>query len=91
MVRDTVIEMLQKGVIEKTQGDVILSYPFKVPEKDSDKPWFVLDLSILNIFIEAFSFRMLTVGQVRLHLTQGDCLTAIDMKDGYWHILTHKY
>lgn len=82
--------MLRDGVKERTEGDVFLSDHFTVTKRNLDKHCFVLDLSAPNQFVEAFNFRMLTVSQVRLNLTQGDWLMAKGLKNAYWHIPIHK-
>ena len=79
-------DMLRDGVVELAQGDVFLSRAFTVAKRDSVKRRLVVDLSRLNKFIKAHSFRMLTVRQVRLALKLGWWIASIDLQDAYWHV-----
>ena len=79
-------ELYQKRVIEKAKNLKWQSRLFTVPKKDSDKERLILDLSLLNSFINRPTFKMLTLREVKLLLPQGYWTTSIDLRDGYWHI-----
>ena len=79
-------ELQQKRVIEKAKLLKWQSRLFTVPKKDTDKERLILDLSILNSFINRPSFKMLTLREVKLLLPQGYWTTSIDFRDGYWHV-----
>ena len=79
-------ELKQKRVIEKAKKLMWQSRLFTVPKKDSDKDRLILDLSLLNSFINRPTFKMLTLREVKLLLPQGYWTTSIDLRDGYWHV-----
>ncbi|KAK3895260.1 hypothetical protein Pcinc_001010 [Petrolisthes cinctipes] len=84
-----VLEMREKGVVERATGRVFLSRLFTVPKKDQGKTRLVMDLSKLNKFVKTLHFRMVSVAQVRTVLRKGDWLASLDLKDAYWHVLIH--
>ncbi|KAK3893387.1 hypothetical protein Pcinc_002819 [Petrolisthes cinctipes] len=84
-----VLEMREKGVVERATGRVFLSRLFTVPKKDQEKTRLVMDLSKLNKFVKPLRFRMVSVAQVRTVLRKGDWLASLDLKDAYWHVPIH--
>ncbi|KAK3893097.1 hypothetical protein Pcinc_003090 [Petrolisthes cinctipes] len=84
-----VLEMREKGVVERATGRVFLSRLFTVPKKDQGKTRLVMDLSKLNKFVKTLHFRMVSVAQVRTVLRKGDWLASLDLKDAYWHVPIH--
>ena len=49
----------------------------------------ILDLSILNTFLNTESFKMETPETIRTSLQAGEWVTSIDFKDAYFHIPIH--
>lgn len=87
-IRQWVVGLLQKGVVEKAQGKVILSYLFNFPKQDPSQDCLTINLSCLNKF-RTRKFRMVTVRQVRLHLRGGAWLAALNLQDAYWNVSIH--
>ena len=73
-------------VIEKAKIVRFQSRVFTVPKKDSQEGRLILDLSILNTFIECPSFKMLTLKEIKLLLPKNFWTTSLDLKDGFWHV-----
>ena len=59
---------------------------FCVRKKDSSKQRVILDLSVLNKYIQCDRFQMLTISQIRTLLPQGAYAISIDLTDAYWHV-----
>ena len=83
------VKLRKKRVIEKGRIK-FQSRVFPVPKKDSPEERWVIDLSQLNACIVCPTFRMLTMREVRLLLPQSFWTVALDLKDGYWHILVSR-
>ena len=79
-------ELRRKRVIERAKRLMFQSRLFTVPKKGSDKWRLILDLSIINKFINCPSFKMLSLKEVKLLLPVGYWTTSIDTTDGYWHV-----
>lgn len=77
-ITTTVANMLHHRVIEETSAPVFLSHLFMVLKHNSEELCFVLELSILNSFIQTLKYWILTVPQIRLHIHRWDWLAAID-------------
>ena len=86
-VSDRILQTLKrKRVIEKAKVVLFQSRIFTVPKKDSPEERLILDLSLLNTFINRPRFKMLTLKEIKLVLTKGYWTTSLDLKDGYCHI-----
>ena len=84
---DKILSKLRRiRVIEKARVVRFLSRVFTVPKKDSQERRLILDLSILNTFIECPSFKMLTLKEIKLLLPRNFWTTSLDLKDGFWHV-----
>ena len=82
--------MHEKKVIEKTRFLRFCSRLFSVPKWNSAEMRTILDLSLLNKFIENPSFKMLTLTQVRLLLPPGAWTISLDLENGFWHLAVAK-
>ena len=81
---DKILFKLQRiRVIEKARIVRFQSRVFTVPKKDSQERRLILDLSILNTFIECPSFKMLTLKEIKLLLPRNFWTTSLDLKDGF--------
>ena len=49
----------------------------------------VIDLSILNLFVDVSDFRMETIQSVLLSVRQGDWMASIDLKEAYLQVPVH--
>ena len=79
-------DLRKKRVIEKAKCLKWQSRLFTVPKKDSAEGRLILDLSVLNDFINCPSFKMLTLKEAKLVIPSGFWAVSIDLADGYWHI-----
>jgi hypothetical protein len=83
---------LQKQAIEvvtNTDSPGFYSHLFVVP-KQGGKWRPVIDLSVLNTFIEAPHFRMETARSVRQSVKKGEFAVSLDLSDAYLHIPMHR-
>ena len=80
------VKLRRKRVIEKAKIVHFQSRIFTVPKKDSPDGRLILDLSILNSYINCPHFKMLTIREVKLLLPKDFWTTSIDFKDGFWHV-----
>ena len=81
------MKMFRMRVIEKTRFLKFRSLLFSVPKRDSSESRTILDLSKLNDFIHLSTFKMLTLKQVRLLLPLGAWTAALDLREGFYHVL----
>ena len=79
-------ELQRKRVIEKATQIRWQSRLFTVPKRDPHMDRLILDLSVLNTFINCPTFKMLTIQEIKYLLPLGYWTISIDLKDGYWHI-----
>ena len=79
-------ELKKKRVIERAKRLRLQSRLFTVPKKGSIDGRLILDLSLLNLFINCPSFKMLTLKDTCLLLPAGFWTISIDLLDGYWHV-----
>lgn len=92
LLREEVSKLLQKRAVERvtnpgTPG--FYSRLFVVPKKNGKfRP--VIDLSILNYYIQKKPFKMETVKSVRQSVSRNDWAVSIDLTDAYLHILIHR-
>ena len=80
-----------KNAIEKVKQKNSLAFfnrLFLVP-KPNNKWRPILDLSALNKFLRAGTFKMETPETIRTSLCQGEWVTSVDFKDAYFHIPIH--
>ena len=61
------------------------------PRENTNKKGVILDLSILNKYIQCDRFRMLTTTQIRTLLLRGSFRISIDFTDAYWHAPVARY
>jgi hypothetical protein len=92
VLQTEVEELLRKGAIEviSDQGSPgFYSRLFAVPKKGTQQWRPILDLSILNTYVECPKFKMETIASIRLAIRRGDWATSIDLQDAYQHIDIH--
>ena len=91
LLDNTVKELLDKKAIEVVWNPTspgFYSRLFLVPKKSGGwRP--VIDLSVLNNFLEIPSFKMETPESIRKSLQQGEWVTSLDFSDAYLHIPVH--
>ena len=58
---------------------------FLVSKKSGEKRP-ILDLRVLNRFVAARKFRMLTIRALLRIVREGDWFTSLDLKDAYFHV-----
>ena len=87
-LQEQVKALMTKGAIEKVDNpgsEGFYSRVFLVPKKSGGwRP--VIDLSVLNQFLEVPKFKMETPESIRVSLQQGEWLTSIDLSDAYLHV-----
>ncbi|KAJ1112338.1 hypothetical protein NDU88_000606 [Pleurodeles waltl] len=81
--------LLSKGAVElvpeQERGQGCYSRYFLILKKDGRlRP--ILDLRILNWFLNQVKFKMLTLAQVLLALNKEDWMVSVDLQDAYFHI-----
>ncbi|KAJ1180645.1 hypothetical protein NDU88_005865 [Pleurodeles waltl] len=81
--------LLSKGAVElvpeQERGRGCYSRYSLIPKKDGRlRP--ILDLRILNWFLNQEKFKMLTLAQVLLALNKEDWMVSVDLQDAYFHI-----
>ena len=86
-----IVDLLKKGAIEvcsHTPGEFI-SNIFTVPKKGSrNRP--VIDMTVLNKFVEYIPFRMEDISLLKSVLRQGDFMTKLDLRDAYLTVPVNK-
>ncbi|MEL7079368.1 MAG: reverse transcriptase domain-containing protein, partial [Cyanobacteria bacterium J06582_2] len=86
LLKDYVEKMLSKGAIEEAKHLRFQGRLFSVPKKDTEERRVILDLSLLNQYIQCDKFKMVTVNQVRTLLQTSDFTCSIDLTDAFWHV-----
>ena len=85
---EALASLLQKQAVEKVVVKSSLAFYnrlFLVPKPN--KKWCpILDLSKLNLFLTANTFKMETPETIRLSLQKGEWVTSLDFSDAYFHI-----
>ncbi|KAJ1202338.1 hypothetical protein NDU88_006138 [Pleurodeles waltl] len=89
LLEQEVLVLLSKGAVElvpeQERGRGCYSRYFLIPKKDGRlRP--ILDLRILNWFLNQEKFKMLTLAQVLLALNKEDWMVSVDLQDAYFHI-----
>ena len=85
-LREYVADLLARKVVKPVKSISFQGRLFCVPKKDSAKKRVILDLSVLNKYIQCDRFQMLTIAQIRTLLPRGAYAISIDLTDAYWHI-----
>ena len=84
-------QLINKNAVEPVENQNSLGFYnrlFLVPKPNNRwRP--ILDLSILNTFLNTESFKMETPETIRTSLQAGEWVTSIDFKDAYFHIPIH--
>jgi len=81
-------KLLQSGTIMETDQATNISPLGAVPKKNG-KLRMILDLRLVNNYIQTPRFAMEDIRKVRPLLQEGDFMTTIDLKDGFHHVPIH--
>ena len=77
------MELLRREI--SSCSNEFLSNIFLVPKKTGDmRP--VINLKLLNVFIQKIPFKMENINTALHTIAPGDCLVSIDLKDAYFSI-----
>ena len=77
-----IVDLLKKGSIEVCSHtpEEFVSNIFTIPKKSSgNRP--VIDMRVLNEFVEYIPFRMEDISLLKSDLKQGDFMTKLDLQD----------
>ena len=91
-LREEIENLLNKRAVERVQNPEtpgFYSRIFLVPKK-TGKFRLILDLSLLNRYIEKQAFKMETVKSVRQAMRLNDWAVSIDLTDAYLHVPIHR-
>ena len=91
-LREDIENLLNKRAVERVQNPEtpgFYSRIFLVPKKNG-KFRLILDLSLLNRYIEKQAFKMETVKSVRQAMRLNDWAVSIDLTDAYLHVPIHR-
>ena len=91
-LREEIENLLNKRAVERVQNPETLGFYsriFLVPKKNG-KFRLILDLSLLNRYIEKQAFKMETVKSVRQAMRLNDWAVSIDLTDAYLHVPIHR-
>ena len=91
-LREEIENLLNKRAVERVQNREtpgFYSWIFLVPKKNG-KFRLILDLSLLNRYIEKQTFKMETVKSVRQAMRLNDWAVSIDLTDAYLHVPIHR-
>ena len=91
-LREEIENLLNKQAVERVQNPEtpgFYSWIFLVPKKNG-KFHLILDLSLLNRYIEKQAFKMETVKSVRQAMRLNDWAVSIDLTDAYLHVPIHR-
>ena len=87
-LKESLLDLIGKRVVEKVVIKSSLAFYnrlFLVPKPN--RKWRpILDLSQLNLYLKASSFKMETPETIRLSLQTGEWVTSLDFSDAYFHI-----
>ena len=91
LLREEITELLKKRAVERVRnpGNSRFLFPaIPVPKKNGKlRP--VVDLSLLNQYINKHHFKMETVKSVRQSIMANDWAISIDLTDAYLHVPIH--
>ena len=91
LLREEIAELLKKRAVEKVRNQGTLGFYsrlFLVLKKNGKlRP--VIDLSLLNQYINKQHFEMETVKSVRQAIMVNDWAVSIDLTDAYFHVPIH--
>ena len=90
-LKEALQALLKKKAVERVRVRTSLAFfnrLFIVP-KPNQKWRPILDLSALNKFLRAKTFKMETPETIRLSLQQGEWVILLDFSDAYFHIPVH--
>ena len=91
-LREEIENLLNKRAVERVQNPGtpgFYSRTFLVPKKNG-KFRLILDLSLLNRYIEKQAFKMETVKSVRQVMRLNNWAVSIDLTDAYLHVPIHR-
>ena len=91
-LREEIENLLNKRAVERVQNPEtpgFYSRIFLVPKRNG-KFRLILDLSLLNRYIEKQAFKMETVKSVRQAMRLNDWAVSIDLTDAYLHVPIHR-
>ena len=91
-LREEIENLLNKRAVERVQNPEtpgFYSRIFLVPKKNG-KFRLILDLSLLNRYIEKQAFKIETVKSVRQAMRLNDWAVSIDLTDAYLHVPIHR-
>ena len=91
-LREEIENLLNKRAVERVQNPGtpgFYSRIFLVPKKNG-KFCLILDLSLLNRYIEKQAFKMKTVKLIRQAMRLNDWAVSIDLTDAYLHVPIHR-
>ena len=91
-LREEIENLLNKRAVERVQNPEtpgFYSRIFLVPKKNG-KFRLILDLSLLNRYIEKQAFKMETVKSVRQAMRLNDWAVSIDLTEAYLHVPIHR-
>ena len=93
LIREEIKTLLKKRAVDRVQNPGtpgFYSLIFLVPKKNG-KLCLIIDLSLLNCYIEKQSFKMETVKLVRQSMKLNDWAVSIDLTDVYLHVPIHPH
>ena len=87
-VKESLLDLIGKRVVEKVVIKSSLAlYNWLFLVLKPNRKWRpILDLSQLNLYLKASSFKMETPETIRLSLQTGEWVTSLDFSDAYFHI-----
>ena len=92
LLQEEIAELLKKQAVERIPNPGtprFYSRLFLVPKKKNGKLLPVIDLSLLNQYINKQHFKMETVKSVRQSIMANDWAVSIDLMDAYLHVPIH--
>ena len=92
LIREEIENLLKKQAVKRVQNPGtpgFYSRIFLIPKKNG-KLRLIIDLSLLNRYIEKQSFKMETVKSVRQAMRLNDWAVSIDSTDAYLHVPIHR-
>ena len=87
LIDDGIVTLKSKGTVKEVSScsNEFLSNIFLVPKKTGDmRP--VINLKLLNVFIQKIHFKMENINTALHTIAPGDCLVSINLRDAYFSI-----